>query len=641
MRILTPRGLFSFLLICTVLDASDLPVETIRPEGNFAQVLWEFDVPGASSMYQQWAYYGTLRAGEIRVDHGIGLRSPGGVVRYEAGRLVGRFNRVEGRRNAEGAAEVQLDARVDAHGKVEGMVSIGQARGTVKGQLMPEAELRERNRLDRTQQWPMFLGPVQGGLTAQAGQLADPTDFRLAWRSEEIDIGEGIGSISRFMHTWRDADGVRTSSGSSSPVLADGRIYLSYHVPSPTLPNPRQRRFVAGARPFEKAVEAMAKETGKSPDELPEHVLEKLWEATDDIVLCMDAETGQTLWKSRMPARGYNMQHHKDGPYNMSPAVSDGRVFALGMNGDLYALNAETGALLWSRKIGDDRSSHSVALSAISGVVLVPVGGFWSGLSAETGEDLWRSEIPAQSAAVALWTNGGRTYFLSGTGHRLIWTGQGEDIACLDVLTGEEKWRVAMTNGPAALHSAGRGSGPGGLSVFGDFMIAYEVQTSGEDRSERRANVQHFAQAWRLSGDGAQPLWRVEMPSHFGEHVPVVLHGQYVVLGSNTLVQVRGLQNGRVVSEHSGAGTGPGNGGYMQGMGDLLMVRPDGTHGRPDFHFYRVDSQGQIKHLTPETWKPPYGGGTSSYHHPMYYPMADGRMFLRLADGIYAFDLRR
>ncbi|MCH8513919.1 MAG: PQQ-like beta-propeller repeat protein [Kiritimatiellae bacterium] len=617
---------------------ADLEQETSRPEGEFAQVRLEFHIPGASAAYRQWTYLGTMRSGRMRIDHGIGLRSPGGELVLEDGHLQGRFQRVQGRLNPEGAVEVHVDALVDADGKIEGAARIGSEEGSVNGRLTHETALRERNRIDPAQNWPMFLGPIQGGVSARSGPLADPSDFRLAWRNEEIDIGEGIGSITRFMHTWRHANGIRTSSGSSSPVLADGRIYLSYHVPSPHPPTRRQTVFVAGARPYEQAVSAVAEEAGLSVEELPEHVLEKLWEATDDIVLCMDAETGQTLWKTRMPARGFNMQHHKDGPYNMSPAVADGRVFAVGMDGDLYALDAQTGEPLWTRKIGGNRSHHSAALAAVPGVVIAPMGNVWCGFSAENGEVLWQSAIPASSAAVNLWAHEDRFYLLSGSGNRLIWEGRGEDLVCLDVLTGEEAWRIELPDQPTAVHSAGRGSGPGGISVFGDIMITYEVRTDGEDRGERRDNLRHAARAWRISPSGAAAIWHLETPAHNGEHVPVIMHGKYVVLGAPALLKILSLETGALVSQHKGPG--PGNGGYMQAMGDLLMVRPDGTHGHPHFHFYRVDPDGEIEHLTPQAWQPGVSGGTSSYHHPIYYPMADGRIFLRLADGIHAFDLR-
>jgi hypothetical protein len=76
-------------------------------------------------------------------------------------------------------------------------------------------------------------------------------------------------------------------------------------------------------------------------------------------------------------------------------------------------------------------------------------------------------------------------------------------------------------------------------------------------------------------------------------------------------------------------------------MGDLLLVRVDGTHGHNSFYFYRVAADGAITQLTTAAAFTPLGGGTSSRHHPIYYPLGDGRMFLRMADGIYCYDVRQ
>ncbi len=613
-------------------SAGEPVFETLRPAGDYAQVRLDFSIPGAPALFQTWAYQGALRDGVLAIDHGMGLRTPGGTLRLQGDRLEGRFTRMHGRRNPVGTAEVIVEARVGAGGAIGGLARIGDAEGTVRGTIHPEAELRGRNDIAETFAWPNFLGPAQGGLAASSPATADPADFRLLWRSEETDIGQGIGSISRFMDGWQDSNGLRTGSGSSSPVLAHGRIYLSYHVPSPTLSEEAEAKFA-------EARKKLAEAAGVAPEAVPEHALEKIWPATDDIVLCLDAATGQTLWKTRIPARGRNLQHHKNGPYNMSPAVSDGRVFALGMDGDLYAFDALTGEPLWSRKIGSNNSHHSIALSAVPGVVIAPTARVWSGFDAATGEPLWTSKVPAASAAVQVWQHQGRWFILSGTGNRLVDEGRGESIACLDALSGAEAWRIEVPDQPAAIHSAGRGSGPGGLTMFRDILFAYEIRTTGADKTERRANLSQRARAWRLSPTGAEELWSVDIPPHNGEHVPVVLHGKLAVLGGPGGLVLVDLQKGNVVARHEGVG--PSNGGYMQGMGDLLLVRRDGTHGHPDFQFYRVDEGANILDLTPEAWAPPLGGGTSSYHHPLYYPMADGRMFIRMADGLYAFDLRK
>jgi outer membrane protein assembly factor BamB len=68
-------------------------------------------------------------------------------------------------------------------------------------------------------------------------------------------------------------------------------------------------------------------------------------------VLCLRASDGKELWK-----------HEYDCPYNISypsgpratPAVSGGKVYTLGAEGNLFCLDAETGKPLWSKDLKKD-----------------------------------------------------------------------------------------------------------------------------------------------------------------------------------------------------------------------------------------------------------------------------------------------
>lgn len=83
-----------------------------------------------------------------------------------------------------------------------------------------------------------------------------------------------------------------------------------------------------------------AKEVGYAGDDLPPYAEEKTFATADDIMLCMDAATGKTLWKAVVKDRAVNSQHHKVGPFDLSPAYANGRVFALSTSGWLYAFDA-------------------------------------------------------------------------------------------------------------------------------------------------------------------------------------------------------------------------------------------------------------------------------------------------------------
>ena len=630
-----PRLLAIAVLICLPASlaaepaAQMKPAQVQTPHGDYAFVTLRFEAP------EPWTYVGGMRGGVMPIDHGVGIRESGGTLTLKDGRLAGKFRRALAGGKTRTFVEVEVDAAV-RDGSVEGEAVVNGRRTKVGGQVVPEAELSARNALPADKGWPRFLGPTGTGTAAQAtgaGLIDSPADIRLAWRSEPTDIGQGIGSISRFMHNWADANNRRTGSGSASPILADGKVYLYYYVPSPARREYPKAWLPAGYADFDKSLARLAEQSGLDQEAVPLHAREKIYEAVDDVVVCLDAATGKTLWRTAMPDRSPNMQHHKAGPFNMTPGYADGRVFAVGMNGVLYALDAATGKPLWEKPL--DVRPFSVSVVALPGVVVVPRGNVWCSLNPADGSELWKSTIRFSNASVAVWEHQGRHYILSGEGERLIDEGRGEDLLCLDALTGQEAWRLKFDQ-PTAVQSQGRGSGPGGICVIGDTLLAYLQMTHGDDKTARRANLKLATGAWQLSPQGAKRLWQVEAASN-GEHVPVVLHGRYAVLGD---LQVIDIQSGEKVAQ--GEGIVPSNGGYLQAMEDLLFVRRDGTHGRIEFAIHRVGKDGSIKSLTGETlWQPPVGGQTTSYHHPIMYPMLDGRVFLRQEDGVYCWDFRK
>src|SRR5262249_4638015 len=114
-------------------------------------------------------------------------------------------------------------------------------------------------------------------------------------------------------------------------------------------------------------------------------------------VLCLDAANGNVLWK-----------HEYDCPYEISypggprctPTVHDGKVYALGAEGNLVCLDAKKGDVIWSKDFKKDYG----AKTAIWGYASHPlmdgrrlvcvVGGEGSvavAFDKDTGKELWKS----------------------------------------------------------------------------------------------------------------------------------------------------------------------------------------------------------------------------------------------------------
>ncbi len=583
-----------------------------RPTGEYALVTLRFDVPGAArthEKYAKWTYIGGMRDGRMTIAHGIGLYG-GGTLTLTDGKLTGTFKHTRKVHKRRGPIMTVVVDAVVTDGKITGKATIDGHDGTVNGTVTAAEQLAKTNDIPDDVDWPAFLGPIAGGAAAEptgVELIESEKGFELRWVPEEIDIGQGIGSISRYMHKWNDASGRRTCSGSTSPIAGDGKVYLSYYVPSPA------------EAPSEKTLQEMAKDAGTAADKLPRYALEKIYPKVDDIVLCMDAETGRTIWKATMAARGRNHQHHKEGPFNMTPGLGGGRVFAIGMSGSLYAFDAKTGKPLWETPLKNGRRNlySSTALVGRK-VVVVPMQGRWAGLDTKTGKVVWQSDVRHEHVTLALYPAGGKDYFIGGAG---------DQIVCIDGADGKTVWTL-----DAKVLSHGRGFGSGGISIHGETLLTY-LQEGG------RKDFTPYCAAWQLDGaTKPKQLWKVSVKGSNAEHVPVVIRGKYVFTGD---LSCWDIETGKKLDQTEGVK--PGNGGYMQGMEDTVLVRRDGTHGQIEIALYRIGADGKITTVTPKgkSWWPTYGAGTTTYHHALMYPLLDGRVYLRQADGVYCWDMRK
>ncbi len=117
----------------------------------------------------------------------------------------------------------------------------------------------------------------------------------------------------------------------------------------------------------------------------------------EELVTCYDLETGELLWVHAEPGR-YDNPIAGPGP-RATPAIDSGRVYALGAEGRLDALDLLTGARLWSVDLkvdtGADRPEYGFSASPLvhEGVVVIAAGGTDGhslvGYDAANGKKLW------------------------------------------------------------------------------------------------------------------------------------------------------------------------------------------------------------------------------------------------------------
>ena len=141
----------------------------------------------------------------------------------------------------------------------------------------------------------------------------------------------------------------------------------------------------------------------------------------------LDPATGKEQWSYSAPTMYKDAFDFDPGP-RCVPVVAGGRVFALGANGDLHAVDAKSGKKLWHRNVRADYQAPGgyFGVGATPIVVgerlLVNVGGKNAGVVAfdtATGNELWKAtDDPASYSSPTTMTRGGKplAVFLTRTG---------------------------------------------------------------------------------------------------------------------------------------------------------------------------------------------------------------------------------
>ncbi len=513
-----------------------------------------------------------------------------------------------------------------------------------------DASASERPKADRSKApgWPMFAGPYGRFVPRRCGHelVDDLADARLAWVSEEHDIGVGKGpyGVSRIL-----AEGASPHPGGrGSPIVAEGTVFVASYRP-------------AGPPYAKDQIRTLGTRDGK-----PEATWDIWAIEAHDVVVAIDARTGRTKWKAVEKRQGARVPALKRGDWGVSPAYHDGRVFSLGTTGRLYAYDARTGEKLWEVGLGRTHEMAEAAkaealkegrfarlggwlssLVVADGVLIVPTfTGHERGLvgvDPKDGSTRW--ELPnvlskfSTPAAVRPSDDGGREYLLANTA-------DGE-LRLVDPRSGKVRWTV-------------EGLGPylGPLSPS-DTHVVVNTRPAGPDNRDKSIDG-HWG-AYRFTAEKAEKAW--ELPAgpkyDFSWHLDAGGRRKVVIRDGIVYIGTRGGQVGGrrtralfVVREATGEvlqtfeplPDTPEHEGFnpLLPMEDRLMTFYDVAHGRSSFGatLFAVEDSGTLRRLS-HGWMFPHNA-TTGYEVPIEVPYVDGRFYLRTENGtIVCYDLRK
>ena len=172
------------------------------------------------------------------------------------------------------------------------------------------------------------------------------------------------------------------------------------------------------------------------------YLTDRLHEERIERVLCLDAHTGDEVWRKEYPAR-YTVSYPA-GP-RATPVIDEGRVFTIGAVGHLFCSDAKTGDEIWKKEFqenfGTEMPTWGMAASPlIDGQKLITLVGGSNGalvvaFDKATGREIWRSlDDPVVGYAPPV------IYEFGGRRQLIIW--HPSAVSSLDPETGSVIWEV-------------------------------------------------------------------------------------------------------------------------------------------------------------------------------------------------------
>ncbi len=280
--------------------------------------------------------------------------------------------------------------------------------------------------ISKADEWPRWLGPTGDSVWNESGLIKEIPDdgLKVKWR-------------------------VPVELGYSGPAVANGKVYLMDYA--------------------------------KTSGDISNRAGWKDQLEGKERVLCFSAETGELLWK-----------HEYDRPYNLSysggprctPTIVDGKVYALGAEGDLLCLDADNGNVIWSKSFADDYgavtphwgySGHPLIDGDTLYCVVGGEGSLAVAFDKDTGEERWRA-LSATEPGYCPPT----LVEYKGVRQLLIW--EPENLNSLNPDSGALNWSMPLR--PAfKLPSVSPRSRDGKLFASAVGNIGVMMQLNGEDPS--------------------------------------------------------------------------------------------------------------------------------------------------------------
>jgi outer membrane protein assembly factor BamB len=303
--------------------------------------------------------------------------------------------------------------------------------------------------------------------------------------------------------------------------------------------------------------------------------------AAEDVVMCLDAETGETLWKKSFPSEETGRSA------SSTPSVVDGKVFAVSRE-SLYCLDAENGNLLWKSPLP---AIGPASCPLVFDGKVVFQGDSLVAYSFESGKLLWeQKEVGGRNASPTSWEVGGR---------RVIVANSKKGCFLVDADSGDVVGQVG-------------GGGEASPVVSGEYLVVYG---GGDDGGL-------FGYRWDDASGVPEEIWKHTWRSRRKHSTPIVYEGHVYLTGGDKHLCVE-LESGEKRWEEM----------RKSNISSPILV---------DGKILTLQNNGSsilMLEASPEAYTELARAKLKALACPTP-AVADGRIFLRLSDRLVCFDLR-
>ncbi|MFM9961917.1 MAG: PQQ-binding-like beta-propeller repeat protein [Planctomycetaceae bacterium] len=510
--------------------------------------------------------------------------------------------------------------------------------GKLSGQTLT-AEEAAADKLASGHDWPHYYGDGfrLAGPVGKAKLIDELSQARPVWKSEaRIPTGYGSAPDNRYPDR---AGRAGNGGGAASPVVADGRVYQFFYAPRG--PVGQSKAYIENfiGRPFTDEAFLLAKARQLFPQRSfqQDAVLNHFRTEADEVLVCIDAANGQTLWKTTFPQRGNNYQTHKHRGHFPVALVAGGVVYQPGTTGRLYAVDAATGELRWeypdarpkpyvTTEGGVDCQAPSPVL--VDGVVVFAASGRVQGVDAKSGAKKWEQPLWHRSSLLP-WTGGGKSLVIaSDRDHE-----KKQNFAvALDAASGKIVWRQPVDYLIDYTFPL----------LAGDLLLGYSLKMENVKPGENDGLA--IIHAYTVSADGLKPAWTTKPLAPIVDTIGMACDGEYVYVSAAREAICLKLATGEPVARVESVGGARTQTAFV--AGSRLFIQPEGRHGSQSFLMLDADPNSFRARPATQTvntefqWSPPHTWTTAYANQPIVYPLVDGRLFVRGLDAIYCYDLR-